>query len=47
MFGPLRESEISVNKRELQGTDAATFQKTEVKVIDTSVAGDPGGRWCV
>jgi hypothetical protein len=42
MFGPLRNAEISANKRELQGTDPATFQKTDVVVIDTSVANDPG-----
>lgn len=42
MFGPLRNAEIGVNKRELEGVDPATFKKTDVLVIDTSVAGDAG-----
>ncbi|MBW2525982.1 MAG: hypothetical protein JRI23_17510 [Deltaproteobacteria bacterium] len=36
MFGPLKNAEIGVNKRELQGVDPASFQKTEVEVVDTA-----------
>lgn len=42
MFGPLKNAEIGVNKRELQGVDPATFQKTELTVVDTSVPDAPG-----
>jgi hypothetical protein len=41
-FGPLRTSDIAVNSRELKEIDASTFVKRPVKVIDPSVANDPG-----
>lgn len=42
MFGPLKNAEIGVNSRELSGVDPATFKKSDVTVIDTSLANDPG-----
>jgi hypothetical protein len=42
MFGPLKNAEIGVNKRELEGVDPATFQRTDLTVIDTTVPDDPG-----
>lgn len=41
-FGALLHSEVAVQSRELQAVDPASFRKREVRVIDTSVAGDPG-----
>ena len=41
-FGPMRTSEIAVNSRELKEVDEKTFIKRPVKVIDPSVANDPG-----
>ncbi len=40
-FGPLRTSEIGVNNRELKGVDPATFQKRDVKVVDTEGDSEP------
>ena len=42
MFGPLKNAEIGVNKRELQGVDPATFQRTELTVYDTTDPNAPG-----
>jgi hypothetical protein len=33
-FGPLRESKIAVNSRELRDVDASTFQKRSVRIVD-------------
>jgi hypothetical protein len=41
-FGPLRGAEIAVNSRELKEVDPSTFKRRAVKVVDPSVASDPG-----
>ncbi len=41
-FGALLHSEVSVQSREVQAVDTASFRKREVKVVDTDVEGDAG-----